>query len=392
MVHKTNELVHDAVLELASVYYPLPVADKEYVVPSKIVLCWLLLLTISLAVAQAPAVVGCIEVTDSHSSYSAPAEVVTSTAELSRAIRNAEEGTVLHLHPGDYPLSATLAIRTDNISLVGAGENCSAAQLIGPGMKAADERGAPHAIWTNASGLRVENLTIQDFPQHGIILNPGAQAPVIRNVRIQDTGQQMIKANPTSFGVGVNDGLVEHSEFVYTEGPSMVDSGGSTGYTNGVNVHAGANWVIRHSRFENFHTPDSADHLWNPVILMWNGARDTLVKNNEFYNVDRAIAFGLLSREEDHAGGVIAHNHIEYSPGLYSPRRRAGSDGAIIVWSSPGTLVRDNTVLTRGNLRRSIEFRFTTDGAVAVGNTVDALIGGRDGARFEESGTLSVGD
>lgn len=316
--------------------------------------------------------------------------IIQSTSELYRAFNQAESGSTLLLSPGDYKLTATLANRADNLTIRGSGERFDEVRLLGPGMSNPDYGGAPHAIWSNAVGLTVENLSIQGFYQHGIILNPGAQSPTIRNVRIVDTGQQMIKANTKEFGDGVNDGVVEYSVFAYTGGPPTADHGGGTGYTNGIDVHAGADWVIRNNRFENFHTPDGSDHLWNPAVLMWNGARNSVVENNEFYNVDRAIAFGLLSREHDHFGGVIANNYVEYDPGLYSLRRRLGSDGSIIVWNSPETVVRGNTILTRGNLRRSIEFRFDTDGGQALDNTVDAPIGSRGEARFYESGTKLI--
>jgi len=315
---------------------------------------------------------------------------VGNAGELQRVLRSAESGRIILLKPGVYRLSATLTVRTDNVTLRGNGKACGDVVLKGAGMNNPNYRGAPHGIWTDASGFTVQNLTIRDFFQHGIVLNPGAESPTFQNIRILNTGKQLIKANPSGFGDGVDGGLVEHSVFAYTEGPPMIDRGGGTGYTNGVDVHAGANWIIRNNHFENFHAPDHADHLWAPVVLMWNGARDTVVENNHFVNVDRAIAFGLLDRPLDHSGGVIRNNHIDYPEGLYSDERRRGSDGAIIVWSSPGTIVEGNEVFTRGNLNRSIEFRFDTSGAKAIDNTVDAPIGTRDGAVYEGSGNRLV--
>jgi len=310
--------------------------------------------------------------------------------ELQRAVRSAATGSVILLSPGEYRLTATVAVRIDQITIRGTGDTCGDVVIMGAGMNNLDYGGAPHGIWTDASGLTVQNLTIRDFYHHGIVLNPGAGPPTFQNIRILDTGKQLIKANPSSFGDGVDGGLVEHSVFAYTEGPPMIDRGGGTGYTNGVDVHAGANWVIRNNHFENFHAPDHADHLWAPVVLMWNGARDTFVDNNTFVNVDRAIAFGLLDRPLDHSGGVIRNNRIDYPAGLYSDERRRGSDGAIIVWSSPGTIVEGNEVFTRGNLNRSIEFRFDTSGAKAINNTVDAPIGTRDGAVYGGAGNRLV--
>jgi hypothetical protein len=115
-----------------------------------------------------------------------------------------------------------------------------------------------------------------------------------------------------------------------------------------------------------------------------------VVENNRFVDFDRAIAFGLLSRPADHSGGVIRNNYIEYSKGLYSAERRSGSDAAIIVWSSPGTIVEENEVLTRGNPRLSIEFRFDTSGAKALDNTVDAPIGRRDEGDYKGAGNTLI--
>jgi hypothetical protein len=310
--------------------------------------------------------------------------------DLERAVQFASSGIVILFAPGEYRLQATFQVRKNNITLRGSGNDCSDVILQGAGMNNIDYSGAPYGIWTNASGLTVQNLTIRDFFQHGIVLNPGAESPTFQNIRKLDTGKQLIKANPSGFGDGVDGGLVENSVFAYTEGPPMIDRGGGTGYTNGVDVHAGANWVIRNNHFENFHAPDHADHLWAPVVLMWNGARDTVVENNTFVNVDRAIAFGLLDRSRDHSGGAIRNNRIDYDEGLYSTQRRRGSGGAIIVWSSPGTIVEGNEVFTRGNLNRSIEFRFDTSGATAINNTIDAPIGTRDGAVYEGAGNRLV--
>lgn len=86
-----------------------------------------------------------------------------------------------------------------------------------------------------------------------------------------------------------------------------------------------------------------------------------------------------MDRHRDNFGGVIRSNRVNYSERLYSPMRKARSDAGIIVWSSLGTLVEGNEVLTRGNLRKSIEFRFDTDDAKAIDNLVGAPIGSRNG-------------
>ena len=70
----------------------------------------------------------------------------------------------------------------------------------------------------------------------------------------------------------MNNGVVEYTIMEYTHGAPTSDHGGGIGYTNGVDVHGGKNWVIRNNLFKNFHTPDSADFLWNVAQL--RGGKD----------------------------------------------------------------------------------------------------------------------
>jgi len=97
-------------------------------------------------------------------------------------VHSAEPGSVILLAPGDYRLTATVAVGTDQITLRGSGNTCSDVIIMGAGMNNPDYGGAPHGIWTDASGLTVQNLTIRDFYQHGIVLNPGAESPTFQNI------------------------------------------------------------------------------------------------------------------------------------------------------------------------------------------------------------------
>ena len=203
-----------------------------------------------------------------------------------------------------------------------------------------------------------------------------------------DIGTQFVKSNPLGFGDGADHGSVQYSIMKCTINPPVTDHGGGSGYTQGVGVLAGKNWFISNNLFDNLHTPDSADNLWNPAILMWNGAANTIVQNNVFINVDRAIAFGLIDRVDDHHGGVIRNNMIVMQPNLYSSSRKASSDAAILVWSSPDTWVLHNTIFTRGNTHKSIELRFKSSGSIVRNNLVDAPITDRSYSTFDKAGNV----
>ncbi|MCP5018254.1 MAG: hypothetical protein GY938_23700 [Ketobacter sp.] len=350
------------------------------------VLSFLLLMPVSVFAAVDP----CLD-RSSLPAASGTVVDVSSVSELNDAVSNLQNNSTIRLAPGTYSLSRTLYLRRNNVTIMGNGSDCGAVILAGRGMDNADNGGVTHGIWSDAQNLTVMNLTIRDTYQHGIVFNSGAYAPTINSVALINTGTQFIKSNPTSYSNGVNDGVVINSLFRYEVAPPATNHGGGTGYTNGVDVHAGDNWRISGNRFENFHTPDSANNLWNPAILMWNGASGSVVENNVFVDVDRAVAFGLMQRSEgyDHEGGVIRNNMIYYRSGLYSSSRTSSSDGAIIVWNSPNSVVAHNTILTNGNLNRSIEFRFNTSGAQAINNLFDASIGSRNSATYAATGNAS---
>ena len=297
---------------------------------------------------------------------------VRSAEELINAVKAAKPSTLLRLTPGIYDMPQTLWVGVNNLGIEGMGAGCDSVELRGPGMEnQAKKDQAPHGVWSNSPGLSLANLTISEYYYHGVILNADADQPYFNNVRILQTGQQQLKANPADFGSGVDDGRVIDSVIGYRVGPTMNDHGGGTGYTNGVDVHGGKRWSITGSLFANFHTPDNADHLWNPAILMWNGAADTIVSGNTFYRVDRAIAYGLLDRDRDHSGGEIVNNIVVNPPALFSQSRRADADAFVVVYSSPGTLVAHNSFLSNNSVALGIELRFDSRDSKVFNNLGD---------------------
>ena len=314
---------------------------------------------------------------------------VSSVSQLQSAMGNLQAGDTIVLADGFYNLTSTLYVNgRDNVTIRG-NSGCDQVVLLGRGMDNASDGSVPHGIWSNSRHTVIAHLTIRDTYDNMVVFNGGAQSPRVYNVKLLDSGSQFVKANPLNATEGVDNGVVEYSIMEYTAGPPATNHGAGVGYTNGLSVHTADNWVIRRNLFKNFHTPDTAAYLWNPAVLMWNHSTNTLTEGNTFINVDRAIAYGLFDNSgSDHQGGVIRNNFIYLQPGLMSPSRKASSDGQIIVWDSPGTKVYHNTIMSHGNVVRSIEFRFNTAGGEARNNLADAPIGTRDGASFSQSGNL----
>ena len=316
---------------------------------------------------------------------------INNTTELEQALENLQTNTTLLLSPGDYLLNQTIYIQENNITIRGDSNRCDQVNLIGKGMEEPNYGNVPHGIWTNANQLKVQNLTIRDVYFHPIQFSPTADSPAMYNLRLLDAGEQFIKGSSGGFGLGVDNGTIEYTVIAYTVAPPVTDhGGGGSGYTNGVDIHGGNGWLIKNNLFMNLHTPDSSDNLWNPAILMWNGASHTITENNTFIDVDRAIAYGLVSRSSgsDHFGGIIRNNMIYSTENLFSSQRRNNSDGLIIVWDSPQTQVLHNSILSNQNQRLSIEMRFNTTGSTVENNLADEPIGSRNGANFNQNNNL----
>jgi hypothetical protein len=304
---------------------------------------------------------------------------VNTVQQLQSAVAAIASNTTILIAPGTYQLSSPLFVNGSftNVAIRGASGNRNDVVLVGRGMTV--DGGVPFGIWTggNVRGVTIADLTIRDVYSHPIILNAGTQSPLIHNVRLVNAGQQFIKANPDGAGGGVDNGIVEYSVMEYA-------STSRDYYTNGVDVHTGDNWIIRHNLFRNIRAPQG--QLAGPAILMWNASTGTIVDGNTFIDCQREIALGLIERTpNDHSGGIVRNNFI------YRTSTIAG-DAAIYVADSPGTQVLHNSILVSGTYANPIEYRFahTTDVLIA-NNVLDGRIATRDGATGSVSGNYTSG-
>ena len=300
---------------------------------------------------------------------------VATVAQLQSAVASLTSGSTVVIQPGVYRLTSELRIRNDvtNVALRGATANRNDVVILGSGM------GTPGIniglSVENAQDVLIANLSIGETYYHPIQLHgeTGAERIHVYNVRLFDAGQQFLKSsvNPQNPD-GVDNVRVEYSLIEYTS------VGTSHGYTEGIDVHHGANWVIRYNLFRNIHVPATARDKYRPAILMWSGSRDTLVFRNTFINCERAIIFGLGPQNgyaHSHSGGAIINNFIYRTEPI-------NADAGISVWDSPNTRVFNNTVLLNGTYPNAIEYRFPgTTGVEIANNLTDAAIVQRDGAQ-----------
>jgi hypothetical protein len=199
------------------------------------------------------------------------------------------------------------------------------------------------------------------------MFNAVTQTPLVHNVHLVNAGQQFVKSNPDPAGGGVNNGIVEYSVIEYTATSRDY-------YTNGVDVHTGAGWIVRNNLFRSLRAPAGA--LAGPAILMWNGSSNSTIEGNTFIDCQREISLGLIDKAgaTDHSGGIARNNFIYRSAGV-------GGDAAILIGDSPNTKVVNNSIFVSGGYPTPIEYRFAqTTGAVVANNLLDGQIQARDGA------------
>ena len=215
---------------------------------------------------------------------------VSTVAQLQAAVTNISSNATILVAPGTYNLTSTLYVNGTytNVAIRGASGDRDDVILVGKGMTAAGDGGVPYGIWVggNVHGITIADLTIRDVYTHPIILNAGTQSPLIRNVRLINAGQQFIKSNPDGSGGGVNDGIVEYSSLEYT-------TTSRDAYTNGVDVHTGANWIIRNNQFLNIRAPQG--QLAGPSIA---NAKSRWASSKRRQMTTPVVSYGIISSIE----------------------------------------------------------------------------------------------
>lgn len=314
---------------------------------------------------------------------------VSTVSALQNAVANLQSNQVIEIADGTYTLTQSLfvnygtAVTLTNIGIRSASRNPAACIIQGNGMSSTTGT-IPHGIHlSRVNGCLVADLTIRNVYYHAIQLaGDGCVNTRFYNLRLCDTGEQFIKGSATGYGLGADSGIVEYCELKYTTQ--------GTDYTNGVDIHGGEGWIIRHNRFEKVNLIPGGI---GPAVLMWNGSSNTVVEGNTFINCECAIALGLVDRaapQTDHSGGVVRNNFIWRGSGsitgIDSP------DCSILVWDSPNTKVYHNTILQNGSYASGIEYRFSTSGAIIRFNLMDCTVLDRGGGTSGNTVSNNVGN
>ena len=257
---------------------------------------------------------------------------VNNVSVLENSVTNAKSGTTILVEDGIYNLTKSLVIRTDKVSLRSKNGNRDKVRLLGKGMYAG---GPPHVIAIYASDIVIADMTLGEVPYHGIQIHGenGAMRPVMHNLHILNCGEQLIK---------VSAGIEPVKERKYSDGGRLVCSlleytkHAPSGYTNGIDVLAGKDWIVRDNEFVGIRGPEG--ELCGPTILFWQNSIDTIVERNLIRECSRGIAFG--------------------NPGGPNPRFSRNGE---IVFDHQGGIVRNNIIVRTGDGDTGIEFNRAKD-------------------------------
>lgn len=312
---------------------------------------------------------------------------VADVGQLQRAVKSVRTGDTILIAPGRYKLTHTLHLYGGhkNIALRGATGKREDVVLIGRGMRNKNHANVPHGIMvSDCTDVLIADLSVGDVWFHPITLqgHKGCDRVRIHNCRLFDAGEQFLKSNPAgkdgSEG-GVDDGIVEYCVFEYTDTARHW-------YTEGIDVHAGSNWIVRYNLFRNIRGPKGATRIGG-AIDFWNRSRNTLVEGNLIYNCAVGIRLGVTDRPgyHDHAGGIVRNNFIYRAKGACH-----WADVGIYIADSPGTKVLHNTVILEDGYPNAIEYRFpASQGLLIAGNLANGRIHRRDGAEGQVRHNLS---
>ncbi len=293
-------------------------------------------------------------VTDPRCVWTPPQTSITRTVrnmgELRRRVAEAKPGTTILLEDGEYRLDRMLDITTDRVVIRGRSGDRDKVIVRGDGMQ---EPNVGVALSISASHVTLAHLTVGYVRFHGVQVRGerGASNLVMQNIRVVNTGQQLIKGSVGSDGQGPDDGLLACSRIEYTD-----HAPGD--YTDGIDVLSGRGWIVRDNTFSRIRGPENR-RAAGPAVLFWANSQNTIVERNLIVDSSRGIAFGLGpvnktvrdgERYFDHQGGRIRNNVVW--------NLNSWGDEGIEANAARDLAIDHNTVLVEGQLPWSISIRF----------------------------------
>jgi hypothetical protein len=298
---------------------------------------------------------------------------VGNTKELVKAVARARSGDTILVDDGIYHLSRPIVLRTPGVTLRGRSGDRDRVVLRGQGLTELD---VGVAVAIGASDVTVADLTIGWVRFHAIQVR-GEAAPqrvVIHNVRLADTGQQLLKGSTAHDARRAVDGLIACSLFEYSDAAP-------SDYTNGIDMLAADRWTVRDNVIRRVRGPVPSRSA-GPAILFWAGSRQIVIERNLVLDSFRGIAAGLKPQSygPDVEDCSIRNNVVV--------NLEPWADEGIEANAARDVRIHHNTVLVEGTLPWSVSVRYPDTAATVQNNLISRRIAGRNGATLSEAGNV----
>lgn len=219
--------------------------------------------------------------------------------------------------------------------------------------------------------ITIADITIRDARYHNIQIQ-GEYHPrniLIHNVKLINAGQQLLKVNPESLSNPVpNSNITVACSWIGYETTTATTAQGQNGsYTNGVDIHAGYDCIIRDNVFQNIiNNPNGIDQPAGAAILVWTNSINTVIERNRIIDCDKGIDVGNWGQNSStylcNNGVIVRNNVIRGKIGQvnnYDGPGFEGSQQGISICNSIHVKVLGNTVYNPSNYNdarvRSIE-------------------------------------
>lgn len=307
---------------------------------------------------------------------------VSNAKELRAAIGKAKEkgNVAIILRSGEYNITKTMYIRTDNIMITSESGDPYDVVIRGPGMSR-QGRDIGMIFRVSASHFYLDGVTLADVRNHLVQIagESDASYPIINNCIFQDAYEQLIKVSyskntPDKQSIG---GRITNSVFQFTKGIAK------NYYTGGIDAIGAVDWVVDSNIFRDIASP--VDRIAQHGVHFWVNSSGTVVTNNLFVDVDRAIGFGMPLPHNSkilkysHQGGRIENNVI-----YHSDNGDPFGDVGIILEAAFDAKVINNMVYMEHSYPRAIEYRFDdTRNVLIEGNKTNKPVSSRNGGVAE---------
>jgi hypothetical protein len=286
---------------------------------------------------------------------------------LFEAARRVRPGGTIMLADGVYPMTRTLVLATDGVTLRGRPGRRERVVLDGAGTL-----GEMIAI-RSCSGVTVADLTVRNVRWNGIKLDTdrGVQRATVRNCILHNVWQRAIK------GVKVpeanrdktrpRDCRIEYCLFFndrpkrFEDDPADTPRNFGGNYIGGIDVMYATGWAIRDNVFVGIHGRTGEAR---GAVFLWHDTRDCIVERNVIVDCDSGICLGNSHKPADvavHCTNVIVRNNFV---------TRAQENG-ILADHTRDCAILHNTVHDPGSrLGRLIRIVHDNDGLEVANNLV----------------------